>query len=137
MKSVLSLIVLCGLAASLPLAAVACGKAAAHEPEIATGKEPTDFQKSKMVAHYSTIDGTTGFIIDRTQDPIVVRLDGTAENEPLIWHGALHESIDYQSPSKKVWLRVRKESGDVMLFQGPKEHEGVRVTRDADAKSLH
>ena len=82
-------------------------------------------------------DGTTGFVVDRTQDPIVVRLDGTTANEPLIWHGALHESIDYQSPDKKVWLRVRKETGDVMLFQGPKEHEGARVTRDADAKTLH
>lgn len=125
--------------ALLTLAATACGKSAgpAKEPEVATGKEPTEFQKSKMIGHYSTVDGATGFIIDRTQDPIVVRLDGTAVNEPLIWYGALHESIDYRSPSKKVWLRVRKESGDVMLFQGPKEHEGVRVTRDADAKTLH
>lgn len=125
--------------ALLTLAATACGKSAgpAKEPEVATGKAPTEFQKSKMIGHYSTLDGATGFVVDRTQDPIVVRLDGTDQNEPLIWHGALHESIDYQSPSKKVWLRVRKESGDVMLFQGPKEHEGVRVTRDADAKTLH
>ena len=130
-KSLLPLLVL--------LATAACGTPAApaNAPEIATGKEPTEFQKSKMVGHYSTLDGATGFIVDRTQDPIVVRLDGTAANEPLVWHGAQHESIDYQSPSKKVWLRVLKESGDVMLFQGPKEHEGVRVTRDADAKSLH
>jgi hypothetical protein len=131
MKNILPVLAL------LTLAATACGKSTAKEPEVATGKEPTAFQKSKMIGHYSTIDGATGFIIDRTQDPIVVRLDGTTENEPLIWHGAKHESIDYQSPSKKVWLRVGKESGDVMLFQGPKEHEGVRVTRDADAKSLH
>ena len=121
------------------LAITACGKSAGptKEPEVATGKEPTEFQKSRMIGHYSTLDGATGFVVDRTQDPIVVRLDGTKENEPLVWHGALHESIDYQSPDKKVWLRVRKESGDVMLFQGPKEQEGVRVTRDADAKSLH
>ena len=121
------------------LAVLACGKSSsgtAKEPEVATGKEPTEFQKSKMIGHYSTLDGATAFILDRTQDPIVVRLDGTKENEPLVWHGALHESIDYQSLDKKVWLRVRTESGDPMLFQGPKEHEGVRVTRDADAKTL-
>jgi hypothetical protein len=125
--------------ALVALAVTACGKSAGapKEPEVATGTEPTSFQRSKLVAHYSTLDGATGFVIDRTADPIVVRLDGTATNEPLVWHGALHESIDYQSPDKKVWLRVRKETGDVMLFQGPKEHEGVRVTRDADAKTLH
>ncbi len=124
---------------ALLLTVTACGKSAGlpMEPEVATGNEPTEFQKSKMIGHYSTLDGATGFVIDRTRDPIVVRLDGTAVNEPLVFEGARLESIDYQSPSKKVWLRVRKESGDVMLFQGPKEHEGVRVIRDADAKTLH
>ena len=132
MKGILTILLLSSLAV------VACGKSGStKEPEIATGKEPTEFQKSKMIGHYSTLDGATGFILDRTQDPIVVRLDGTKDNEPLVWHGALHESIDYQSPNQKVWLRVHKESGDPMLFQGPKEHEGVRVTRDADAKTLH
>ena len=120
-------------------AVTACGKSTATDkaPEVATGKEPTEFQKSKLIGHYSTLDGTSGFILDRTQDPWVARLDGTNENEPLVWQGAKHESTDYVSPNHKVWLRVAKESGEVMLFQGPKEKEGVRVTRDANAKSLH
>ena len=32
--------------------------------------------------------------------------------------------------------RVEKESGEVLLFQGPKQHEGVRVVHDADAQPL-
>lgn len=122
--------------ALLTIAVTACAAPPAPA-EVATGKEPTAFQRSKLIGHYSTTDGATGFIIDRTEDPIVVRLDGTTQNEPLVWHGAPPGGIDYQSPDKKVWLRVRKESGDPMLFQGPKEHEAVGVTRDADAKTLH
>jgi hypothetical protein len=123
---------------ALAITASGCGKTAAEkEPEVATGKQPTEFQKSRQIGHYSTLDGTSGFILDRTQDPWIARLDGTDANEPLVWHGAKHESTDYISPNHKVWLRVAKESGTVMLFQGPNQHEGVRVTRDADAKSLH
>lgn len=35
-----------------------------------------------------------------------------------------------------IWLRVESESGDVQLFQGPKQTQGVRVVRDADANQL-
>lgn len=121
------------------LAAAACGGAGSGDrpPEVASGKEPTEFQKSRLIGHYSTLDGTSGFILDRTRDPWVARLDGTTQNEPLVWQGALTETTDYVSPDHKIWIRVAKESGTVMLFQGPNQHEGVRITRDADAKSLH
>lgn len=130
------------LACAFAFAAVVtgCGKGSesgGKAPEVASGKEPTEFQKSKLIGHYSTLDGTSGFILDRTQDPWVARLDGTETNEPLVWQGAHHDATDYVSPSKKVWIRVRKESGDVLLFQGPGQKEGVSVTRDANAKSLH
>ena len=133
------IVVLACVVALSAVALVGCGKGSdsGKPSEVATGKEPTEFQKSKLIGHYSTLDGTSGFILDRTEDPWVARLDGTETNEPLVWHGAHHDATDYQSPSKKVWIRVRKESGDVLLFQGPGQKEGVGVTRDANAKSLH
>lgn len=48
------------------------------------------------------------------------------------------EETEYKSDDRSVpiWLRVDNESGSVLLFQGPKEHEGVRVVRDAEAEQL-
>ena len=50
---------------ALLLTVTACGKSAGlpMEPEVATGNEPTEFQKSKMIGHYSTLDGATGFVM--------------------------------------------------------------------------
>ncbi len=104
--------------------------------EVATGNTLTEFQKSRLLGHYSTEDGASGFILDRTVTPWRAKLDGVNKVVKLQETNTLRDSKEYTSDDKSIWIRVHAESGQVQLFQGPKQHEGVRVHRDADARQL-
>lgn len=125
-------------AVAAALALAACGNdkdAKSPSGEVASGSTLTEFQKSRLLGHYSTEDGASGFILDRTVTPPKAKLDGTDKICALQEsHGPL-ETKEYRCDDHSIWVRV-SESGDVQLFQGPKQHEGVRVVRDADAKQL-
>jgi len=134
------------LAMLLGAAAVACGGgggrgAAGETPttssEVATGETLTEFQKSRLLGHYSTMDGGSGFILDRTVTPWRAKLDGTNKVVPVKLSNTPRKGeSEYKSDDGSLWLRVSDDSGSVLLFQGPKQQEGVRVTRDADAQPL-
>lgn len=110
--------------------------AAAPTPsEKADGTHLTTFQKSQLVGHYSTNDGKSGFTLDRTVDPPKARLDGDKGSMPLKASGGFDHSTEYRSDDKRIWIRVSHD-GDVLLFQGPKQHQGEDVVRDADADPL-
>ncbi len=107
----------------------------ASSSEVADGTHVTEFQKRQMIGHYSTRDGKSGFTFDRTVDPPKGKLDGDTAAMPLKASGGFDNSTEYRSDDKRIWIRVAK-SGHVELFQGPKQHEGERVVRDADAEPL-
>ncbi|HEY3494608.1 MAG TPA: DUF4908 domain-containing protein [Polyangiaceae bacterium] len=119
----------------------ACGGSGAPQPaapeerEVTTGNEPTKFQRSRQVGHYSTLDGKSGVIVDRRSDTVKGRLDGSSEIKVLKSSGGPHGSTEYRSDDGSIWLRV-DQYGDVVLFQGPAQKEGVEVVRDADAEPL-
>jgi hypothetical protein len=105
--------------------------------EVATGSTLTEFQKRRLLGHYSTQDGATGFILDRTVTPWRGKLDGTNKVVTLNESNEPRRGVkEYTSEDHSIWVRVDTESGEVELFQGPKQHEGVRVHRDADAQQL-
>jgi len=103
--------------------------------EIATGNTLTEFQRTRLLGHYSTEDGTSGFILDRTGSAWKVKLDGTTAVSTMSDSPGPFDSREYRSGDHSIWLRV-SPTGEVDLFQGPKQTEGVRVVRDADANRL-
>ena len=106
-------------------------------PEIATGNTLTEFQKSRLLGHYSTEDGASGFILDRTATPWRGKLDGPNKTVTLTKSNTPRRGeTEYASEDHSIWIRVIDESGSVEYFQGPKQNEGVRVRRDADAQQL-
>jgi hypothetical protein len=105
--------------------------------EVATGNTLTDFQKRQLLGHYSTEDGASGFILDRTVTPWRAKLDGTNKTVTLkLSNTPRRGESEYKSDDGTIWIRVDDESGRVLLFQGPKQHQGVNITRDADAEQL-
>lgn len=135
-----------GLIATALAIGVGCGGASSSgsgaapssgEPEkreVATGNTLTDYQKRRLLGHYSTEDGASGFILDRTVTPWKAKLDGTDNTVTLTESHGPRDTMEYRGQG--IWIRVDKESGDVQLFQGPKQTQGVRVVRDADANQL-
>lgn len=129
---------------------VACGGGNASAPpaqttstagekpgEVATGSTLTEFQKKRLLGHYSTEDGASGFILDRTVTPWRGKLDGVNKTVTLAKSNTPKRGeTEYTSDDKSIWIRVDDESGQVELFQGPKQTQGVRVVRDADAAQL-
>jgi len=105
------------------------------EPEVATGNTLTEFQKRRLLGHYSTRDGASGFILDRTGTPFLAKLDGVEKVVELSESGGPYNTKEYRSGDKSIWIRV-DEGGRVLLFQGPKQINGVDVVRDADANRL-
>ncbi len=106
-----------------------------HEEKV-TGRSPTRFQRARLLGHYSTYDGASGFILDRTHTPWRAKLDGSDTVVTLAAAGTEgSDAKDYVSADRSVWIRVGDE-GDVQLFDGPKQREGVEVVRDADADPL-
>ncbi|MCP4449503.1 MAG: hypothetical protein GY811_29835 [Myxococcales bacterium] len=110
--------------------------AAAQKNEVADGKNLTDFQKKRLLGHYSTYDGKSGFILDRTVDPPKAKLDGAPEVFELTRQGSVTGAYELVNPSTEFWIRIDEESGSVLLFDGPQQNQGVDVTRDADAEQL-
>lgn len=109
----------------------------ATTPEVATGGTLTKFQRSRLLGHYSTPDGASGFILDRTVTPWRAKLDGTSDVVTLEQSNTPRRGqTEYTSADKRIWIRVEDASGEVLLFQGPKQHEGVDVHRDAEANEL-
>jgi hypothetical protein len=110
---------------------------AASPPEVANGTAMTQFQRRRLLGHYSTLDGTTGFILDRTVSPWRAKLDGNATSVPVYEDNTPRPGIkEYRSDDRKMWLRIDVESGHIELFQGPKQRQAVDVVRDADADPL-
>ncbi len=103
--------------------------------EVATGNTLTEFQKSRLLGHYSTYDGMSGFIFDRTGTPFMAKLDGVDKAMPLTESPSARGDKEYRSADRSTWIRVDEE-GNVLYFQGPKQREGVRIKRDADANRL-
>lgn len=107
----------------------------AEDREVATGNEPTQFQRSRLIGHYSTLDGKSGFILDRGNDAVKAKLDGSSDVKVLKANGGPHDTTEYRSDDGSIWLRV-DQRGEVLLFQGPSQKEGVEIVRDADAEPL-
>ena len=104
--------------------------------EVADGKHLTDYQVQQLLGHYSTENGRTGFVLDRTVDPPLARLDGDPAVRSLTRRGSVTGAFELISDDQTIWLRIDEESGRVLLFDGPQQTEGVRVVRDADAQRL-
>lgn len=112
------------------------GTSSPPKEEVADGEHLTEFQLSALLGHYSTQDGRTGFVLDRTVEPPRARLDGDEKVRKLTRRGSVDGAFELISDDKAIWLRIDEASGDVLLFQGPQETEGVGVVRDADAERL-
>jgi hypothetical protein len=112
---------------------VADGSRKGKSEEPATGDTLTEFQKKRLLGHYSTMDGASGFILDRTKSPWKAKLDGTSAVLTLSGSPATYDTTEYRASN--FWIRVDK-NGTVLLFDGPKQTEGVRVVRDANANQL-
>jgi hypothetical protein len=86
------------------------------------------------LGHYSSGDGLTGFVFDRTGAKPQIRMDGTSEIIELTPRGAPHGQTDLAHGIQGVIIRVG-EDGQVTYFRGPRG-DSVRMIRDADAEPL-
>jgi hypothetical protein len=121
---------------AVPVVVASDPKTATTSDEVATGNTLTKFQRERLLGHYSTHDGASGFILDRTNGATwKAKLDGTTQVQPLTMTHGPYETKEYRSDDHSIWLRV-DEHGSVVLFQGPGLHQGVPVVRDADANQL-
>jgi len=102
--------------------------------ELADGSHPTELQMQQLVGHYSTLDGKSGFIFDRTADPPLVLRDGdrfavsvtVAANRRCCW--------DYAAAGMS--LRVDRATGRITELIDDAHPDGAPVVRDADAEPL-
>jgi hypothetical protein len=83
------------------------------------------------------VDGSAGFVLDRTTTPPRLQRDGAdrvleLESRDADGRQALlelvHEGAD-------VWLQVRGPTR--VRYQGPGQHRGRRAIRDGNAQPLH
>jgi len=105
-------------------------RASAQKP---AGKAPrvlTDFQKSRLLGHYSTLDGRRGFVLDRLAEPVKVRLDGESTVHSLKERYSQWMWLDYLSEDGKIEIRTKQDSGEVIKLNY------ADVVRDADARPL-
>ncbi len=86
------------------------------------------------LGHYTTIDMKDGFVLDRTGSPWLLKRDGSGAVVELHPDG----ESEYRSPDRSVWLRTYSEgwNGGRILYDGPDQHEGIDVMRDASACPL-
>ncbi|WP_394823551.1 hypothetical protein [Pendulispora albinea] len=119
---------------ALGLGALMLVLSCAASPGAATALTP--FQKARLLGHYSSRDGRSGFVLDRLAEPWKVKLDGETEAAPMTAQPGVYDTFEYTTADRRVWLRVDRESGDIQLFQGPKQHYGVPIVRDDDASTL-
>jgi hypothetical protein len=102
--------------------------------EVADSSHPTELQQRRLLGHYSTIDGKTGFVLDRTVDPPRMRLDGDPYIKILGVRPSVRCCIEYTAGN--FWVRIDKDSGEIVEFEGELQRDPVRVVRDADAQPL-
>ncbi|WP_394847125.1 serine/threonine protein kinase [Pendulispora brunnea] len=108
------------------------GAASARKP--APSAKParvlTDFQKSRLLGHYSTYDGRRGFVLDRLGEPVKVRLDGESTVHSLKERYSQWTWLDYISEDGKIEIRTKQDTGEVVKLNY------ADVVRDADARPL-
>jgi hypothetical protein len=104
-----------------------------HAPAAARSASSAD---PRLLGHYAPKDGGTGFVLDRSVEPPRFRLDGTDQTWTLRRQTTRAGSFELVNPDGQLWLRVDEASGEVALFDGPEQAEGVAVTRDADGAPL-
>jgi hypothetical protein len=85
------------------------------------------------LGHYSTADGSTGFVLDRTgAEP---RLSRDGHDEVLVLREKPADGgSEYVHEGPDVWIRIERH-GHVM-YQGPDGYRGVDAYRDANARPL-
>jgi hypothetical protein len=115
---------------TLLIAAVGCPPPVAAAP----ARDRTAFQRRRLLGHYATLDGKTGFVLDRTVDPPRARLDSDSIVRVLAVQPSVRCCVEYRGGN--FWVRVDKDSGAIVQFQGERQTEGVRVVRDGDADPL-
>jgi hypothetical protein len=87
----------------------------APQVEVSRGVRVTTFQIRQLLGHYTTLDGKTGLVLDRTVNPPRARIDGDVYVKNLDVRPSLRCCIEY----------------------GPLQTDrAVRVIRDADAEPL-
>ncbi len=102
---------------------------------VANGVGVTTFQLRQLLGHYTTLDGKTGFVLDRTVDPPRARIDGDPYVKNLDVRPSIRCCVEYAAGG--LWMRVDKDSGAILEFQGSLQRDrSVRVIRDADAAPL-
>jgi hypothetical protein len=102
--------------------------------EVADSTHPTEFQSSRLIGHYSTPNGKVGFVLDRTNDPPKIRLDGDSYALVLTARQASKGWLEYVASN--IWIRIDEETGRILSFSGPGMKDASFVVRDADAKPL-
>jgi hypothetical protein len=102
---------------------------------VSNGVGVTTFQMRQLLGHYTTLDGKTGFVLDRTVDPPRARMDGDPYVKNLEVRPSIHCCVEYAAAG--LWMRVDKDTGAVLEFVGSLQGaRPVRVIRDADAVPL-
>jgi hypothetical protein len=102
--------------------------------DVADGTHATEFQSSRLVGHYSTPNGRTGFVLDRTSDPPKIKMDGDAYTLVLSPRQASKGWLEYVAAN--IWIRIDEQTGRILSFTGPGMTDSSFVVRDADAKTL-
>jgi len=92
-----------------------------HEPKLRLG-------------HYSSGDGLTGFVFDRTGPKPKLRMDGTTQAVVLEPRPAPLDQTDLVEQGYGVRIRLGRY-GEVTFFRGGRG-DSVPVARDADAERL-
>ncbi|WP_394836785.1 serine/threonine protein kinase [Pendulispora rubella] len=114
------------LDAGTALAAASARKPGAGNP----ARVLTDFQRSRLLGHYSTYDGRRGFVLDRLGEPVKVRLDGDSTVHSLKERYSQWTWLDYLSEDGKIEIRTKQDTGEVVKLNY------ADVVRDADARPL-
>jgi len=99
-------------------------------PTATSGRVLTDFQRSRLLGHYSTLDGRRGFVLDRLAEPAKVRLDGETAVQTLKERYSQWTWLDYLNADGRIEIRTKQDSGEVVRLNG------TDVVRDADARPL-
>ena len=101
-------------------------------PTAPTNAPPSTSIPKLRLGHYSSGDGMTGFVLDRTGKKPRMRLDGTKEIVEMEPEPASRSETALTVHLKGVVMRLG-EHGEVTFFRG---NEALSMTRDADAEPL-
>jgi hypothetical protein len=92
------------------LAALAVVALGGYDAEVAAERGPP-----LRIGHYSTVDGSVGFVFDRLGTPAKLRFDGSAEIVVLTPQAASRGSVDMVRDDGRYVLRISAE-GDISLY---------------------